>query len=209
MLHGMRYPKYWGAIANHSGDAYFDFVYRCDWPKTLNELGKHRKKKRLAGAIDVLREEEGAARGIDDGRIRHFLNYVWKKEKLTDAEVHCLMNICMAATYDADPSVPNGFYVPFNLETGELIEKRWKEWQKHDPISLVGKYKEHLLTLKGIFIDCGWRDQYSIHYGSRILSKELALHDVPHTYEEFDDTHSGIDYRMDRSLPFLYEALKP
>ena len=32
---------------------------------------------------------------------------------------------------------------------------------------------------------------------------------IDHTYEEFDDTHSSIDYRMDRSLPFLYRALKP
>jgi hypothetical protein len=30
---------------------------------------------------------------------------------------------------------------------------------------------------------------------------------VPHTYEEFDDDHSGIDYRLDRSLPLLYRAL--
>ena len=30
-----------------------------------------------------------------------------------------------------------------------------------------------------------------------------------HTYEEFDDNHSDIDYRMDVSLPFLYKALKP
>ena len=42
MIHGMKYAKYWGAIANHSGDAYFDFVYWCDWPNTLNELAKHR-----------------------------------------------------------------------------------------------------------------------------------------------------------------------
>jgi len=27
--------------------------------------------------------------------------------------------------------------------------------------------------------------------------------------EEFDDNHSDIDYRMDVSLPFLYETLKP
>ena len=28
IVHGMKYPKTWGAIADHSGDAYFDFVYR-------------------------------------------------------------------------------------------------------------------------------------------------------------------------------------
>jgi len=62
--------------------------------------------------------------------------------------------------------------------------------------------------LRGIFIDCGWRDQYRIHYGSRLLSQQLSEHRVPHVYEEFDGTHSGIDYRMDRSLPFLARALR-
>jgi hypothetical protein len=30
---------------------------------------------------------------------------------------------------------------------------------------------------------------------------------VPHVYEEFADNHSSVDYRMDRSLPFLAKAL--
>ena len=107
------------------------------------------------------------------------------------------------------PKVPLGFRVPFNLETGERIEQRWKQWLKHDPVELVTRHRTNLKSLKGIFIDCGWRDQYHIHYGARILSKRLAAAKVKHTYEEFDDTHSGIDYRMERSLPFLYRALKP
>ena len=35
-----------------------------------------------------------------------------------------------------------------------------------------------------------------------------AEHRVAHVYEEFDDNHSGIDYRMELSLPFLYRALR-
>jgi hypothetical protein len=31
MIHGMKHAKYWGAIANHSGDAYFDYCYLTDW----------------------------------------------------------------------------------------------------------------------------------------------------------------------------------
>jgi hypothetical protein len=46
-----------------------------------------------------------------------------------------------------------------------------------------------------------------IHYGSRILSRRLAEAGIRHRYEEFDDDHSDIDYRMDVSLPFLYKAL--
>src|SRR5258707_2336593 len=55
IIHGMKYAKYWGAIANHSGDAYFDFVYLHDWPNTLNELAKHRVPKRRARAYEARR----------------------------------------------------------------------------------------------------------------------------------------------------------
>ena len=209
IIHGMKYAKYWGAIASHSGDAYFDFVYMHDWPNSLTELMKHRKLKREAGAINVLKEEKGAAKGMDDGRVKNFLDSVWKKEKLSDAEGHTMMMVAMAASYDPDPKAPLGFRLPFNLETGERIEERWKQWRKHDPVELVDKYAGNLKTLKGIFVDCGWRDQYHIHYGARTLSKRLAAAKVKHIYEEFDDTHSSVDYRMERSLPFLYRALKP
>jgi hypothetical protein len=71
----------------------------------------------------------------------------------------------------------------------------------------VSRYAKNLKTLRGIYIDCGWRDQYRIHYGTRILSARLAEKGVRHHYEEFDGTHSGIDHRMDVSLPFLIGAL--
>ena len=162
-----------------------------------------------AGPLDIRKVEKGADKGYDDGRVRGFLESVWKKPKLTQAEGHCIMNLCMAATYDPDPDAPNGFRLPFNLETGEWIEERWKEWRKHDPVNLVAKYKKSLQTLRGIYIDCGWRDQFHIHYGTRILSKRLHEAGIEHTYEEYDDNHSDVDYRMDVSLPFLYRALKP
>ena len=211
IIHGMQYANYWGAIADHSGDAYFDFVYWFDWPNTLNELAQHRRPKRRAGAYDARREagRKRLAHGLDDGRIKRFLEHVWKKEKVSTAEGHCIMNLCMAATYDPDPRAPLGFRVPFNLESGELIAERWRRWRRHDPINLVARYRASLKRLRGIYIYCGWRDQYHIHYGARILSQRLAEADIRHRYEEFDDNHSDIDYRMDVSLPFLYRALKP
>jgi hypothetical protein len=35
----------------------------------------------------------------------------------------------------------------------------------------------------------------------------LDKHGVAHTYEEFPDNHSSVDYRMDCSLPLLAKAL--
>ena len=209
IIHGMKYAKYWGAIADHSGDAYFDFCYLCDWPRTLNELDRYRRPRRQPGRIDVTKDAGSTGDGYDDGRVRRFLDAVWSKEKLNDAEGHALMEIAMAASYDPDPDAPLGFRLPVDLETGQLIAARWKRWLAHDPIHLVGRYKAHLATLKGIYLDCGWRDQYHLHFGARILSRELAAHGIKHRYEEFDDTHSSVDYRMDVSFPFLYRALKP
>jgi len=208
IVHGMRYASTWGAIADHSGDAYFDFVYYHDWPNTLNELAKYRVKRQKPGAYDARAMAQGLDGGRDDGRVKRFLQAVWKKPKLSMAEGHCIMNLCMAATYDPDPRAPNGFRLPFNLETGELIAERWKRWRANDPVNLVAKYRRNLASLRGIYIDCGWRDQYHIHYGSRILSRRLTQARIRHTYQEFDDNHSDVDYRMDVSLPFLYRALK-
>jgi S-formylglutathione hydrolase FrmB len=200
IIHGMKYPGTWGAIADHSGDSYFEFVYAADWPNTLDTLAKYRKSN--AGAAKL-------GKGLDDGRIARFLKMAWKKDKLSGGEVHCIMNLCMAATYDPDSRAPNGFRVPFHLDTGELLVERWREWRKHDPVNLVLRYRKNLRTLKGIYIDCGSRDQYRIHYGTRLLSARLTAARIRHTYEEFPDNHSDIDYRMDVSLPFLYKSLKP
>lgn len=207
LIHGMQYARHWGAVASHSGDAYFDFVYRCDWPGTLDELAKYRAEPRREGPVDPLRDFGAGEPGVDDGRIRRFLEAIWNKPNPTSAEVHCLMSLAMAATYDPDPEQPERLRVPFDLETGELIPERWQSWLQHDPVNLVARHADALKTLRGLFIDCGWRDQYRIHYGARQLSKRLAEQSVPHVYEEFDGTHSGIDHRMDRSLPFLYRAI--
>ncbi len=206
IVHGMKYAKYWGAIANHSGDCYFDFIYRSDWPNTLAQLARFAEPRKKPGQWSYPDEMPGD--GTDDGRIAAFLKHAWRRDHLNHSEMHCLMNLCMAATYDPDPDAPNGFRVPFNFETGELIAERWRKWLRHDPIRLVSRYADNLGKLQGIYMDCGWRDQYHIHYGMRILSRALAKRKVEHRYDEFDGTHSGIDSRMDQSLPFLQKCLR-
>ena len=57
IIHGMKYPQHWGAIADHSGDSYFDFVYWHDWPNTLNELTRFRLPKRRPGRIRRARRQ--------------------------------------------------------------------------------------------------------------------------------------------------------
>ena len=93
-----------------------------------------------------------------------------------------IMFIAMAASYDPDPKAPLGFHLPLDLYTGELDEKRWARWLRHDPVHMVEtpSVRRMLKTLKGIFIDCGVKDQWHLHYGSRILHLRLRALKIPH-----------------------------
>jgi hypothetical protein len=209
LVHAMQRSRWWGAAACHSGDAGFEVTYAPEWPATLDELAKYRRPPRAAGVVDVSKAARAAGYdGADDGRIARFLEHVWSKRQPSGAEIQALTSLAMAATYDPDPRARNGFRVPFHLETGERLTQRWRNWLRHDPVNLVARYARTLRTLRGLFIDCGWRDQYRTHYGSRLLSLRLREQGVRHRYEEFDGTHSGVDHRMDVSLPFLYRALR-
>ncbi|NIA25884.1 MAG: enterochelin esterase, partial [Gammaproteobacteria bacterium] len=67
--------------------------------------------------------------------------------------------------------------------------------------------QENLRSLRGLYIDCGSKDQYALVYGARTFAKALKEAGIEHRYEEFDDDHTGVDYRQDVSFPYLYQAL--
>ncbi len=185
IVHGMRYPEHWNALACHAGDMYFDFCYRTDFPTALDVLAQH------------------------DRSIPRFIEYFHQSEKVSGDEFHTLMAIAMAATYDANEEEPRDIRLPVDLYTGALDEDRWARWLAHDPIHLVEELGMNLNDLDLVFVDCGFKDQYHMVYGARILHDKLETMGIKHIYEEFPDNHSKIDYRFDRSLPLIIDALTP
>jgi S-formylglutathione hydrolase FrmB len=93
------------------------------------------------------------------------------------------------------------------FDTCEIIEERWANWMRHDPIGGVESEGENLRSLKAPYIDCGEKDQFNLLYGARGFVRRLNELGIPHRYEEFPDNHTAVDYRMDESLPFLARAL--
>jgi enterochelin esterase-like enzyme len=178
----MDFPGQWGAIANHSGDAGFDLLYQRDFP----------------AVADILAQFNG-----DEEK---FIKRFWKAKKVMGSHILAMMHLCMAATYDEDNV--KALKLPFDLQTCELDQQRWQRWLAHDPVNRVESSVPALQQLNGLYMDCGFRDQYFIHYGMRQLAKKLEKAQLEHTYTEFNGTHSGIDYRLDESLPFLYEKIK-
>ena len=213
IIHGMKYAEHWGAIGRSFGRRVLRFrllARLAEYAQRAREASA--KPKRKAGRYDVASAaaRRGLAEGLDDGRVTRFLDDVWTKEKLGPAEGHCIMNLCMAATYDPDPKAPLGFRVPFNLETGERDRARWKRWLDARPVHLVDRYRRRICAALRDLHRLRLARPVSHPLRRRASSRSASAAPASRMrYEEFDDNHSDIDYRMDVSLPFLYRALKP
>ncbi len=181
----MLYADTWGAIACHSGDMDFDLCYRGDMADTLIQLARY------------------------EGGVTTFMEKIQSDRKVSESDMHLLMILAMAASYDPDPDKPCGIQLPVTSTTCELIEERWVNWLAWDPVKMIVRsdVQDNLGSLRGLYIDCGARDQFKLVFGARQLVKHLESLKIDHHYEEFADNHSSIDYRMDISLPFLYEAV--
>jgi hypothetical protein len=182
MVHALLHPDFWSAAAVHSGDMGFELLYRHEFVPVLRALAK----------------EPDVGRWVDA---------FWAAKKPKDSDVHILMMLAQAASFDPDPSAPYGVRLPVTADTCELIPDRWANWLAWDPLTLVESHGRGLGALKALYIDCGDVDQYNLVYGARRMHKRLTAMGVTHVYEEFADDHTAVDYRMDISLPILAKAL--
>ncbi|MEI9994927.1 MAG: alpha/beta hydrolase-fold protein [Rhizomicrobium sp.] len=183
MVHALLHPDFWSAAAVHSGDMGFQLLYGHEFVPVLRELTKL---------------------GFDTGA---WVDKFWEAKKTRDSDVHILMILAQAASFDPDPAARYGLRLPVTHDTCEVIPERWANWLKWDPLTLVEQHGPGLKKLKALYIDCGDVDQYNLVYGARRMHKRLDAMGVAHTYEEFPDNHSSVDYRMDVSLPILAKAL--
>ncbi|HEX3809718.1 MAG TPA: alpha/beta hydrolase-fold protein [Rhizomicrobium sp.] len=183
IAHALLHPDFWAGAACHSGDMAFELCYLPEFPRLLRKLAKH------------------------EGSIQKWIEAFYAAPKTKDDNVHDLMTLAMCATYDPDPSEPYGLRLPVTMDTCEVIEDRWANFLKWDPCLMVEKRGPGLKQMKALYIDCGDIDQYNLVYGARRLHHSLDKLGVAHTYQEFADNHSSVDYRMDISLPILAKAL--
>jgi S-formylglutathione hydrolase FrmB len=183
IMHALRHSDVWSAAACHSGDMGFELCYLPDMPATL---------RALAGSGNSI---EQWWRKLEDAT------------KRPDGIFTALNVLAMAASYDPDPAEFLGMRLPVTFDTCEVIQDRWANWMRHDPVVAVETEGGNLKNLKALYIDCGERDQFNLLYGARRLARRLRELGITHRYEEFPDNHSGVEYRLDESLPFLVQAL--
>jgi len=183
ITHALRHANFWSAAACHSGDMGFELCYLRDMPAVLRALaGTENSIERWWQELETAQKHPA-----DSGKVFNAL--------------------AMAASYDPDPTQFLGIRLPVTFDTCEVIEERWANWLRQDPIVALDVCADNLRRLKALYIDCGDKDQFDLIYGARRFVRRLKELGIAHRYEEFPDNHTGVDYRMDESLPFLAEAL--
>jgi S-formylglutathione hydrolase FrmB len=183
LTHALRHADIWSAAACHSGDMGFELCYLPDMPAALRALAN------VGNSIEQWWQQLEAAPKHPEGSFK------------------VLNALAMAASYDPDPTEFLGIRLPVTWDTCEVIEERWAIWLRQDPVVAIKTQADNLRRLKALYIDCGEKDQFNLLYGARRFVRRLNELGVAHRYEEFPDNHTGVDYRMDESLPFLAQAL--
>ncbi|MBU1189699.1 MAG: enterochelin esterase [Gammaproteobacteria bacterium] len=181
----MSRPGSFAACAAHAADMGFDVVFLPDLPQTCQVLERY------------------------DYDLPRFVRQFWRRKKADYREFHALMTLCLAASYDPQPQQPLGLRLPFVTRSCELIESAWENWLRFDPARWRSAQHQALASLQALWLDVGRFDQYNIQFGSRRLHQQLEQAGIDHHYEEFDGNHSGMDWRLDASLPYLYHGLNP
>ena len=177
-------PGSFSAVACHSGDMGFDWVYRRSLIDLCTALVKYSNPLQ-------------------------YLEFIQSQKKISGWDIHIMMLLGMCAFYSPNVQIPWGFDLPIDIRTGQVDEAVWGRWVDHDPVAMIRRQNtiDALSKLKFLYIDCGNRDQYFLQYGSRQFTKGLSRAGVEHLYTEFDDNHSGTSYRFDESLPKMLTSM--
>ena len=72
---------------------------------------------------------------------------------------------------------------------------------------MIDRHADALRAMKLLYLDCGTRDEWSLHHGARLFARRLRELGIAHQHEEFDDAHMNVPYRYEVSLPRLAKAL--
>jgi enterochelin esterase family protein len=191
LVQAMRHPDIFGGVACHSGDMYFDYCYKPDFVKFLNAAARHSIQS--------------------TGDLAQFLAAFRPRMQPKPANFFDLIHIsAMAACYSPNPASPCAFDLPFEFHTGQLRPDVWRRWLEQDPITMLpsDQYAQALGGMKLLYLDCGNRDEYALHYGARIFAKRLTQLGIPHRHEEFDGGHRSTQFRYDVSLEAISEAFR-
>ncbi|HEY2326774.1 MAG TPA: alpha/beta hydrolase-fold protein [Gaiellaceae bacterium] len=103
----------------------------------------------------------------------------------------------------------SGGAVPFDAETAELMPDVWQQWLAHDPVRVVAS-SAAAKSLRGVWLDAGDRDTYSLDLAAIALQRAFVAAGLPRErmqFELFPGGHRGLSWRYPLSLDWLLGRL--
>jgi S-formylglutathione hydrolase FrmB len=184
MVVPMLRPDVFSGLASHAGDALFEACYLTEFPATTR----------------ILRDRFGSS-------YKAFWEHFRSTQSL-DPQLHAPLNTyAMAACYSPDEDRPGEVILPFDIDSGRIIDEVWARWLAWDPVRMAPQRVDALRSMRHIYLDAGRSDEFFLDLGAQAFSKELASHGIEHTLELFDGTHGGLQYRYPGAIAALAAAL--
>jgi hypothetical protein len=185
MVVSMLRPDVFGALASHAGDALFECAYLRDFPAVARAL-----RDDFDGSYEKFFEDLGKAESFDWERFgKPFELYGY------------------ALAYSPDPDRPGKALLPFEIETGRLVDEVWARWLALDPVRMAPDHTDALLSMRRIYLDAGKSDEWFLDLGAQAFAAELDKIGAEHTLELFEGKHGGIAYRYPGAIRELVLAL--
>jgi pimeloyl-ACP methyl ester carboxylesterase len=166
----MEYPGTFAAVGSSAGDMGFDSLFRGD----LNRAARH------------LRAAGGPER---------FLEHAFEQPGLirvpTEPPASTLLILAMAACYSPLPACPGEFELPFDIESGALIEDVWKRWLAYDPLLRLedAPHRNALRRLRSLHLTASTNDEWYLDLAARQFVRRGRKLGLDIAYDEFEGGH--------------------
>jgi Putative esterase len=187
MVTPMLRPDLFGGLANHAGDALFEYTCFSKFPICLRLL------RAYGGDIE-----------------RWWEDFQGRPPFTKPADLPLLilrgMSACFSPREDGTPELP------FDPRSGIFRPAVWQRWLAWDPVRMVPKHGAAMRSMRAIWIDSGMADEQYLDIGAQAFRKALADAEVsPDSvyFELFPGGHGGLDHRYGASLSWLARRLAP
>ena len=187
MVVPMLRPDVFGALASHAGDALFECCYQPDFRAIARQL-----RDNFEGSYSVFFDRLAEANYLDFDRFG----------KPLEAYGY-------AVCYSPDEGNPGKALLPFDVETGRLVDEVWERWLAWDPVRMAPEHGDALASMKRIYLDAGKADEWYLDLGAQAFGKELDGLGVEYTLDLFEGAHMSIQYRYPGAIGELARALAP
>lgn len=185
----MRHPDTFSALLASAPDGRFEYGYMPEFPKAARaykESGGPEKfiEKLFTDPPVSIGPTSSAGAGLD--------------------------TLAMASCYSPAESEPGSFFLPFDWETGELLESVWTRWLKWDPVRMVeteeGRNAMH--RMHAILLGGGTSDEWGLDLAAHSFA--VSARKVSSVVEEEYPQGAHFDTwprLLERFLPTLVDCL--